>query len=72
MCWFKEKFNPHLIDLDEYENNLIVAMHKKRTLEPVCGILGRTPDWTEKELAIMCQNRRMAQELYDKAKAGTL
>jgi len=64
MRLFKKWFDPNLINLDEYENQLIVSKHKGGHSMPPPAIPGRMFGWNDEEMAMMVQNRRMAEEIY--------
>ena len=63
----KKKFKPDLIDLQEYEYQLLVSKDRGGTLRPVTSIPGLIiqRDWTCEEEQAMKKNRRLAQEIYD-------
>ena len=66
MGLFKKRFEPDLINLDEYEDQLIVSKHRGRHAMPPPSIPGRPFGWNNEEMAMMVQNRRMAEKIYKK------
>jgi len=67
MCFKKkERFEPDLIDLAEYEGRLLYQKKHGITLMPPHTIGWRRFDkWTESELQAMRDNRERAQALYE-------
>lgn len=72
MRLIKEKFEPSLINLSEYEKNLLLQVEywkKGRVLEPVAAPPGLYfGKWTEAEDQAMDDNRAAAKEIYEKYK----
>ncbi len=67
----KKKFKPDLIDLQEYEYQLLVSKDRGGTLRPVTSIPGLAQrEWTCEEEKAMKKNRRLAQEIYDRVSAS--
>ena len=70
---FKPKFSPSLIDLEQYEKDLLFAVehHAGEThrllLRPVPSIPGLVVgSWSDSEIQAMRNNRKQAQEIYDR------
>lgn len=66
MKLFRKRFSPNLIDLVQYEKNLLYWREHNTPLQPppaIPGLLGR---WTDSEMQAMRDNRQAAQEIYDR------
>ncbi|NGX46500.1 MAG: hypothetical protein K940chlam2_01692 [Chlamydiae bacterium] len=66
---FREKFAPSLINLHEYEKNLLYDVEHWREgsiLRPVAPPPGRPGGWTESEDQAMDDNRAGAKKIYEK------
>lgn len=65
----REKFTPDLIDLVEYEKDLLYQVKHGITLRPYPTIPNLIHGkWTGSEMQAMRDNREKAQELYEQAK----
>lgn len=70
---FKPKFSPSLIDLVQYEKDLLYAVEHHDgeaytlLLRPVPSIPGLVVgSWSESEMQAMRDNRKQAQEIYER------
>lgn len=61
MCFWK-RYNPDIIDLLQYEKDLLYQREHGIVCRPPKLIPGR--DWTTAELQAMRENREKAKELY--------
>ena len=68
----RERFDPQLIDLEEYECELLRDHLNGTALRPPPMILRRTGGWTDMELGAMRENRRQALEIYERIRKGDL
>ena len=67
-------FEPHLIDVHEYETDLLLQRDKGIELRPVPDpLLWTRPDrdWTCEEREAMERNRRLLQEIYKRVRNRT-
>lgn len=69
----REKFAPSLIDLVQYEKDLLYAKKHGETLRPFPSIpglhpMGRKDTWTDSEMQAMRDNRDKAKNIYDEIK----
>ena len=70
MC-FRKKFSPSLIDLVQYEKDLLYSRERGVPLRPVASIPGLTwGTWSKSELQAMRDNREAAQRIYDRINAA--
>jgi len=66
---FKKKFSPDLIDLVEYEKDLLYYLEHEIPLRPprfIHTLMYGT--WTDSELQSMRDNREKAKNIYDRLK----
>jgi hypothetical protein len=67
----KERSYPHLIDLDEYEAELLHDRASGIVLRPVAPVpMALGHPWTERELKAMRRNRDKAAAIYERVKKG--
>jgi len=67
---FRKKFKPDLIDLVQYEKDLLYYKSKGIPLKPVACIPGLMfGKWSGSEMQAMRDNREKAQEIYTRIKA---
>lgn len=65
----REKFAPDLIDLVQYEKDLLYYKKHNITLMPPPGIGGLVwGEWTDSEMQAMRDNRKEAQKIYSEVK----
>ena len=66
---FKKKYEPDLVDLDDYKYSLLNSLDNGGTLRPfstIPGLLNR--EWSCEEMEAMRKNRRLAQDIYEEMK----
>ena len=67
MCIFKRKrYDPDIIDLVQYEKDLLYQREHGIGCRPPATIYGRSDGWTPAEMEAMRDNREKARRLYDK------
>ena len=65
MCFWKKRYNPSIIDIVQYEKDLLYQReHGIRPRPPRVPTSGA--DWSTAELEAMRDNRQKAQSIYDK------
>ena len=69
--FFRKKFSPSLIDLVKYEKDLLYYRAHNIPLRPVANIPGLScGTWSESEMQAMRDNRKAAQQIYDRINAA--
>ena len=65
---FGKRYDPHIIDLVEYEKHLLYQREYKLELCPPISIAfkGWEIDWSTAEMEAMRDNREKARAIYDK------
>ncbi|MDX9954411.1 MAG: hypothetical protein RBT75_09960 [Anaerolineae bacterium] len=62
----RERFEPHLIDLVDYEKDCLYAQAHGLTLPPVPTETDRIGGWSASEIQAMRDNRQAARAIYDR------
>lgn len=62
----RERFEPQLIDLVDYEKDCLYAQAHGLSLPPVPTTLDRIGGWSASEIQAMRDNRQAARDIYDR------